>query len=62
MVSLSLLAQWSEFKAILGGLEILLIGRRFACVTLGSSSGTTIIIILPVSLLPWTELFTRESN
>lgn len=62
MVSLSLLVQWSEFKAILEGLEILFIGRTFACVTLGSSSGTVIIIILPVSLRPWTELFTRESN
>lgn len=62
MVNLSLLVQWSEFKARLGDLEILLIGRAFACVTLGSSSGTATITILPVSLLPWTELFTRESN
>lgn len=62
MASLSLLVQWSEFKTILGGLETLFMGRTFAGVTLGSSSATAIIIILPVSLRPWTELFTRESN
>lgn len=61
-VSLSLLVQWSEFKTILGGLETLFMGSTFAGVTLGSSSATAIIIILPVSLRPWTELFTRESN